>query len=103
VLAFLEFGKTPHGLAVAADFGMAEVHAGHQHAARRGADGRAGVVAGEPGTFGGELVEMRGADLLLSVTSKFAIAEVVGDDEDNVFRGGGDGGALQGDGGDGGA
>ena len=91
VLALAEFGEMAVCLDVSADFGVAEVAAGHEDAARRRADRSAGVVAGEAGAFGGELVEVRGADFFLSVAAEFAVAEVVRDDEDQVFRGGGGG------------
>ena len=83
----LELWKVDLRLQVAADLGVAEVFAGHQDAARGGADRRPGVVAGEAQPLAGEAVDVGGADLLLSVAAELAIAEVVGEDEDEVRPG----------------
>ena len=91
VLAFGVAGGVDlfHG-AVAADFGVTEVFAGHEDAAGGGADGGAGVVMGEAGAGGGEGVEMGGGDFFLAEGADFAPAEVIGEDEDDVgfFLGG---------------
>jgi hypothetical protein len=48
--------------------------------------------------FGGEAVDVRGADLLLAVAAEVGVAEFVGEDEDDVWlaarriRGAGGGG-----------
>lgn len=79
------------GVGVVADEGVAHVVAGHQGAARGGANGLAGVVAGEADALGGEAVDVGGADVFLAVAAEFGIAEVVGDDENDVrffLRGG---------------
>jgi hypothetical protein len=85
VLAFIEFRETEaFRLAVAADFGVAEVFAGEQHTARGRADRSTAVVAGEAGALGGETINVRCADFFLPVAAEFAVAEVVGQDEDEV-------------------
>jgi hypothetical protein len=58
--------------------------AGHEHAARRRADVVAGVVGGESLPGGGEAIDVRRAELLLAVAAQVAVAEVVGDDEDDI-------------------
>lgn len=92
VLALVEFGEGGRGLAIAADFGMAEVFAGEEGAACGGADGSAGEVLGEACSFAGEAVEVRGLDLLLAEAAEFAVAEVICDDENDVEGFGLDGG-----------
>ena len=78
--------RWPSGLtlAVVADGGVAGVLAGHQAAARRGADGAAGVELRELHPLGRHAVDVRRLDLLLAVAAEFAVAEVVGDDEHDV-------------------
>jgi hypothetical protein len=71
---------------VAADAGVAGVEACHQRAAGRGADGAAGVDLGEAGTFGGHAVDVWRLDFLLAVAAEVAVAEIVGEDEDDVGR-----------------
>ena len=63
---------------------MADVKAGHEHAARRGADGRAGIGIGESHAVGGQAIEIRRFDLLLAVAAEVAVAEVIGQDEDDI-------------------
>ena len=89
MLAFFEFGEADGGLLIAADFGVAEVFTGEEDAAGGGADGAAGVGVGEPQTAGGELVDVRGGNMLLAVTAKIAVAEIVRQDKENIGRGGG--------------
>ena len=72
------------GLAIAADGGVAGVLAGHEAAARRRADGAAGVGLGEAHALGGQAVQVRREDVLLAVAAEVAVAEVVGQDEDDV-------------------
>ena len=74
-------------VAVVAGRGMAGIIAGHQHGARRGADRVAGVMAGEDHPFTRQAVDVRRADDLLAVEADFAVAEVVGQDEDDVRPG----------------
>jgi hypothetical protein len=62
------------------------VAAGEEDAAGGGADGGAGVVVGELDPFAGEAVDVGRLDLFLAVTTEFAVAEVIGEDEDEVGR-----------------
>src|SRR5262249_51867474 len=61
-------------LAVVADPGVPAVHAGHQAAARGGADRRAGVELGEAQPLAGHAVQAGRADLLLAVAAQLAVA-----------------------------
>lgn len=72
------------GIAVVSDFGVAEVAAGEENAAGRSAHGGSGVVVGELETVLGELVKVGRFDLGLAVGSDFAVAEIVGENEDDV-------------------
>ena len=72
------------GVAVVADFGVAEVAAGHEDASGRSAHGCSGVVVGELETVLGELVKVGRFDLGLAVGSDFAVAEIVGENEDDI-------------------
>ena len=75
----------------------ARVAAGHEHRAGGRAYGVAAVVAGEDHPFAGEAIHVRRADDLLAVVADFAVAEVVGQDEDDVRSGlGEEAGAEQG-------
>lgn len=67
---------------------MAEVTSGQEGASGGSADRGPGVVAGEADPFGGEAVEVGGFDLGLTVAPEFAVAEVVGENEDDVGFGG---------------
>ena len=49
--------------------------------AGRGADRRAGVVAGEDHSVCGKSVDVGRLELLLAVTAQVSVTEVVGDDE----------------------
>ena len=78
-------------LGIAADGGVAGVLAGHEHAARRRADGGAGVELREAQALRRQPVDVRCGDLLLPVAPEVAVAEIVGEDEDDVgprIRGG---------------
>ena len=66
---------------------MAGVFAGEKHTAGRRADGVAGVELGEADAVGGELIEVGSFDLLLAITSQFAITEIVGHEIDDVGLG----------------
>ena len=68
---------------------MAGVLAGHEAAARRRADGAAGVGLGEAHALGRQAVEVGRLDALLAVAAEVAVAEVVGQDEDDVGLGAG--------------
>ena len=72
------------GAAVAADAGVAGMQAGHEGAAGGGTDGAAGVALGEAHAGGGEGIDVGSADALLAVTAEVAVAEVVGEDEQDV-------------------
>ncbi|MBR20115.1 MAG: hypothetical protein CMA64_08235 [Euryarchaeota archaeon] len=61
--------------------------AGHQHAARRRADGVAGVVASEPHALLGQAVEVGSLDFFLPIAAQLRVAKVVGHDENNVRLG----------------
>lgn len=77
----------PQGdLAVAAEVGVPGMVAGEEDAARGQAGGGAGVVLGEAHPALGHRVEPRGADELLPVAAEVAVAEVVGEDVDEVGR-----------------
>ena len=71
---------------VAPDMGMTQVPPGHQDAARRSADGRAGVELSEPHPFPGHPVQSGSLDQLLSVAAQVSVTEVVGQDEDQVGK-----------------
>ena len=76
-------------LLVVADRRVPGVQARHQHAARRRADRVARVVPREAHALGGQAVDRGRADLLLAVGSDVSVAQVVGEDEDDVGRDGG--------------
>ena len=57
---------------------------GHQREARGRADRRVGVPVGEAQAVGGQTVELGGARRPAAVTAEVRIAEVVGEDEDEV-------------------
>ncbi len=69
---------------VVPDAVVAVVHPRHEAAARGGTDGRARVGLGEPQALGGQPIEVRRLDLLLPVGAEITVAEVVGQDEDDV-------------------
>jgi len=70
---------------VAADPAMSSVIAGHQRAARRRAHRASGVGLREAQTARGQGVDVGSADALLAVTTKVAVAEIVGQDENDVW------------------
>jgi len=70
---------------VAANGSVAGVETSHQAGARGGADGAAGVALGEANAFGGEAIDVRGFDFRLAVAAQIAIAQIIGEDEDNVW------------------
>ena len=75
---------TVFGITIVPDFGMAEVASRKKHTTGRGTDRRSGVVVGETDSLGGEAVDVWSFDFLLAVAAKFAVAEVVGQDKDDV-------------------
>src|SRR5207249_9990289 len=70
--------------AVSPDVGVALVLARHEAGPGRGTDGAARVEIREANPFRGQTVEGGRARELLAVTPEVAIAEVVGQDEDDV-------------------
>ena len=83
-VSLLYLGRQIVGAAVVADVGVPGMLARHQHTSRRCTDGIATVVLREPHPFGGQSVDMRRLDLLLPVAAQFGIAQVVGQDVDDV-------------------
>ena len=71
-------------LAVVADVGVSRMQPGHEDAARRSADGIAGVMLGEAQPLRRHLVEARRANFLLPVAAELGVTEIVGHDEDDV-------------------
>ena len=71
-------------LAVAANVGVAGVQARHEYRARGGADGRTRVELREAHPFPRHAVEVRRPDPSLAVAPEVAVAEVVGEDENDV-------------------
>ena len=63
---------------------VARFHSRQQRRARRRILGTARVKAREADAFSGEPVEIRSFDLRLAVTAQIAIAEIVGQDEDDA-------------------
>ena len=74
-------------LAVVPHERVPRVLAGHQHTARRRADGVAGVVAREPHALLGQAIEVGGLDFFLAVTAQLGVTEIVRHDEDDVRLG----------------
>ena len=65
----------------------------HECGARGGADGLGHVETGEARALSGEAIDVRRLDILGSVAAEVAVAEVIGEDENNVWwRRGGRGG-----------
>jgi hypothetical protein len=75
---------------ISTDAGVALMLAGHEHAARRGAYRCSGVEMGEPHAFSGHAVDVGGLDDFLAVATGFPIAEIIGEDEDDVRFGKGE-------------
>ena len=69
---------------VVADEGVAGMFAGHQHAPRRRTDGAAGVMLRELHAFRRQLVERRRMDDFLPIRPDVAVAQIVGENENNV-------------------
>ncbi len=65
---------------------MTGVQARHEHAPGGGADGASGVVVGEAHAFGGHAVQVGRLDEALAVGAEVAVAQIVGQDEDDVGR-----------------
>ena len=69
-----------------ADRRMAGVQSCYQRTAGRGAAVRARVSLSKFHALRGKTVDVRGLDLLLSVTTKFTVTEIVSEDKDDVGR-----------------
>ncbi len=76
---------------VAANVGMPGMLAGHQATPRGGADCVTAVVLRKAHPFRGQAVDVRRPDLLLAVAAQLRVAEVIGENVDDVrrLRGGG--------------
>src|SRR4051812_39257531 len=71
---------------IAPDRTVAGMQAGHEGAAARRADGGAGVSLREAHPLGGEAVNIRRADQFLSKAPDIAVPQIVGEDEDDIWR-----------------
>ncbi|OHB72155.1 MAG: hypothetical protein A2V70_20800 [Planctomycetes bacterium RBG_13_63_9] len=71
---------------VAADQRVTGVQPRHQAASRGRTDRAAGIAVRKPHTLLGHAIEVRRPDHLLAVAAEVAIAEIVGQDEDDVRR-----------------
>lgn len=60
------------------------MEAGEQASSRRRADRRAGIGLSETYAIAGEEVDVGRGKFLLAVTTKVSVAEIVGDNQDNV-------------------
>jgi len=76
-------------LYVVANLGAAAVQARHEDATGWGTDGVSAVVLSEFHSFGGEAVNIGGLDFFLAVAAQVRVAEIVGDDVDDVGLSGG--------------
>src|SRR6266480_314861 len=74
----LIFGIPPNAV-------VSAMHARHQRRPRRRADSAAGITTHEANPFGRQLVQVRGFDFRLAVTTQIAIAKVVGQNENNIW------------------
>ena len=63
-----------------------------QRGTRGGAEGSGDVALGVAHAVGGEAVEVRRGDFLPTVGAEFAVAKIIGDDENDVGAAGGLGG-----------
>src|SRR6185437_14628432 len=70
--------------AVTADRGMAGMETRHEARAGRCADGGTGIALGEAHSVGGHAVDIGRMDLLLALVAYIAIAEIVGEDKDDI-------------------
>jgi hypothetical protein len=69
---------------IAPDSCMAGMLAGHQHTPGRGTYRASGVGLGKTQTVCGQLVDIRGFDLFLSVTSQVTVTQVIGHNENDI-------------------
>ncbi len=87
-------GPQPDSVVVAADIARADralqpahallIAAGHERGPRGRALGAVGIALGESHAFGGEPVEGRRFHVAAAVAAEVAIAQVVGEDQDDV-------------------
>lgn len=70
--------------AIIADDRVPGVFSGKKDAARRRADSISCVMLSETHAFSGETIKVRRADFGLAISADIAVAEVVGQEEDNV-------------------
>ena len=75
---------TVAGIAIAANLRVRKVLSRHQRTSRRSTNWRTGVVLQKPHAVAGKRVNVRCQDFLLSVTTAFAVSEIVGKNENNV-------------------
>src|SRR5262249_42477141 len=80
----LRIGPQWNGSGICANRSMTGMQSGHQNAARWCADRTARIEIGVADTLSGEAIDVRCLNLLLSVASEFAVAEIVEHDEDDV-------------------
>ncbi len=85
------------GLDVPSDGGVAGVPPGHQAAAGWRTDCGTRIRLGEAKSLGGHAVQIRGLDLLLTVTPEIAVAEIIGEDKNDVGPEGGSRACLPGE------
>jgi hypothetical protein len=76
--------RSAHMTEIAPDPCMPHMLAGHQYATRRGTDGTSCVGLGKAQTICSKLVDIRGFDLFLTVTSQVTVPQVIGHYEDDV-------------------
>jgi hypothetical protein len=84
ILAFREFRKRNSSRQIPAHLGVPRMPAGHQHAACRSTHRRARIMPGESRSLRSQPIEVGRGDLLLAVTTQFAPAQIVSQNEDDV-------------------
>lgn len=63
--------------------------AGHEAGAGGGAIGAADVCLGEADAVGGDGIDVWGGDFGVALAGEFSVSEVIGEEDDNIGRGGG--------------
>jgi hypothetical protein len=84
MLTFRKLRIQPFNGLVSANFRVASMLAGEEHAARRRTHGRSAVMLRESHPLRSEPIDIRRRDFLLPVTAKLAPTQVVGQDEYDV-------------------
>lgn len=84
MLTFLEFRKGYGCLAIASNVRVSRVFAAEQHTTSRSADRRTRVVLGETHAIAGKLIDVRRFDFFLTITTEFAPAEIICQNENNM-------------------